>query len=159
MSMFKILFSKSHFCSPFKLEDKPNHRTLQLSKLQKVLSIALAIIFGVATLGIGGVAAFYISTAIFKSWKQKHTPLTQENKDRIQAQKLANEAVEEVQKLFGHRRAGSMDENSNESAPRVRRLSADDILGAKYVPVDEKAKKAGYKNVIASLQAQGATRV
>lgn len=70
---------KAHLCSPFRFEDKLTDRTIELSTAQKTTSIGLGILLGLLTFGIGGVVAFFVSTAIFKAWKKRHLQAQQSN--------------------------------------------------------------------------------
>ena len=65
-----IAINRNHLISPFNYKHlgvKTHDNKTNLTKGQKIASIALAILFGLPTFGIGGVAAFYLATAYFKS--------------------------------------------------------------------------------------------
>lgn len=74
MNAATILFSKSHLLSPFTITDKNHNNTIRLSTVEKVAAVAVAILVGALSFGIGGVIAFYTTTAIMKAQKVKNAP-------------------------------------------------------------------------------------
>ena len=74
MTIASILCSKTHLYSPFTIPDKKHNKELYLSTAQKVASVSLAILIGVASLGIGGIIAFYVTTAVMKAKLLENSP-------------------------------------------------------------------------------------
>jgi flagellar basal body-associated protein FliL len=63
MNFSSVLFSKEHIISPFKI----NHKNKEISiKDKKIKTIALSILVGILTAGIGGIILFYCLSAKYK---------------------------------------------------------------------------------------------
>ena len=69
MNIKDIVFSKSHLTAPFTMPDRARNRSAQFTRMEKVASVALSILIGAFTAGIGGVIAFYLITAAMKAKK------------------------------------------------------------------------------------------
>ena len=69
-----IFFSKNHFVSPFTFTDETKKTTIQLSSIEKAATIALGILVGAVTAGIGGIFVFYLTTAVLKAKRINHPP-------------------------------------------------------------------------------------
>jgi hypothetical protein len=85
-SFFNILFSKQHYIRPFvcPCDETNSNRTHShcLTLSQKVATLALALLFAIATFGIGGIAVFYILTAAFKARNSVWTEYAHASYDR-----------------------------------------------------------------------------
>ena len=63
-NVFSVLASSHHYSHPFTCPCHSSRHSLSLS--QKVLVVAAAILVGIPTFGVGGVATFYLLSAAFK---------------------------------------------------------------------------------------------
>lgn len=66
MVIYNILLTKAHFYSPFTINSSSCKIPSQLPTIQKVAAVALSILIGIFSYGIGGVIAFYLITAAMK---------------------------------------------------------------------------------------------
>jgi hypothetical protein len=72
MNIKDIFFSKNHLTNPFTIPAGAGNKSTQLTPMEKVTSVALSILIGMYTAGIGGIIAFYLITSTMKATKLNH---------------------------------------------------------------------------------------